>query len=660
MFRTGITKMDGKRISAAYIAILAVIIWFRLFLTGDRDILALNSPHDGFWYVHTAANILLSRPYDEMVSIHLPIYSIWLLFWHLLGVPARLAIDAGWLMASGYLAFSMGQLAKRGWVATVAFVYLAFHPYPLFLFDLSLAETLFAVLYMVTLGGGIELWNCRSSRLSWRYWVALASYVCGFALAFHTRKEGVVLLVPIIVLAGWSWVDRQRCWSANGKRRFTIPLLVGPLLATLLVGTLLAGTNYLRWGVFARDELAAPGYRQVMSALNSIDVGRTPLHISVTTRTRSAAYDQSPTLRELEPFLEGAVGRSWSLHSESATGISGEIANGFFYWALRDAAARAGWHRNARTAEAKYSAVATELDQAFNTGRLKKRPLAVFSFVDPDLTKWIWNVPKSVFEIANLIGSPIASRIELPKETASPSQFNEFVSITGRRRMPPKWGISGWVIVPAGSAVGLGTPGSTLFWNPVAATQRRDVPGGYPFSISSDSLNRPTELHVRTADGKIGFVPLSTLVQGRVAKFTGDVEAMVGIEEISNGDAVLPRLDRWLATVNVQPFHKNWLVLLCILYGWIGKMFGLAAVGCIVTVLARGARKQDQAEVFAVITIAGVAVFTHTIVFGILDASSWNGLQLRYFLPVVPAFACMGVLSVALLLTQLPDSSKGN
>ena len=70
-------------------------------------------------------------------------------------------------------------------------------------------------------------------------------------------------------------------------------------------GGILAGGNYLKWGVLARYELAAPGYQRAIAALNRIDVGRTPKHFTVTKDVLALAYKESPTFRELQPFMDG-------------------------------------------------------------------------------------------------------------------------------------------------------------------------------------------------------------------------------------------------------------------------------------------------------------------------------------------------------------------
>src|SRR5882672_4573217 len=123
--------------SAGWILFFAATVVLRLFLSSDRDILALNSPHDEYWYVHRAASSFMGNRYSEMTLIHLPPYSAWLAILRAFGIPARLAIDLGWLLACGYLALALSCLTRRFWVAALAFAFLALHPYALFIFDRS-------------------------------------------------------------------------------------------------------------------------------------------------------------------------------------------------------------------------------------------------------------------------------------------------------------------------------------------------------------------------------------------------------------------------------------------------------------------------------------------------------------------------------------------
>jgi hypothetical protein len=615
----------------AWLVFLVALVLLRLALTGDREILATNSPHDEFWYIQNAFKRVWGGTYNQMTFMHLPVYSGWLAAVSALGVPARLAIDLCWLCASGYLAYAVYQLARLRWVAMLLFVFLAFHPYALSIFDRALAETLLTVLSAAVLAAAIELWNCRDSASPARARIALIIYGLGFALAYHTRKEGIVLAAPLLVLACCSLFDRQRWWRGGARPALALPILLTPLLMTLLCGAALAGANYVKWGVWSRYELAAPGYQRVVAALNSIDVGRTPRHITVTKAMLALAYNESPTFRELQPAMDGAAGQQWVAIASAFTPLPGEIGNGWFYWALRDVAASAGWHTDARAAEQKYAAAATELEGAFAAGRLKKKKLVLSSFLDPDYGKWLPELPTSMLNVSKLVVQTAPGGIVQPAENATPAELDDYAAVTGRRSAPPRLTLSGWIVAPAGSLIGLGANNAVPSWVRLGDRPRPDVPGAYAFTVTSTSLAGPTELHLLLPDGRTGIAPLAAFKVGATATLAGPAPAQLGID-VFESTVRGHRLERWLDR-------------LCSLYEWAGYLLcGVAAAG-----LGAAALRRRMPAAAMILALAAAAVLARVTLFAILDASSWSGIQARYILPVLPFFACMGALGLALL-----------
>jgi hypothetical protein len=618
-----------------FVIVIAII---RLVLTGDRDILALNSPHDEYWYIQSAINqIWGGDSYNQMTFMHLPIYSIWLYCIHLLGIPVRLAIDIAWLFSIGYLAFGFLRLTRMVSLAAFIFTFLAFHPYTISVFDRALAETFLTVIYAAVIAAGIELWNCREKGFTFRHSMALVVYILGFAIAYHTRKEGIVLVAPLLVLACWSWIDRQRWWFGSGKQRLAIPLLIAPILSMIFLGAIVAGVNYLKWGVFARYDLASQGYQRAVGALNSIDSGPTPQYITVTKEMLSLAYKESPTFHELQASMEGPVGKGWIAIAKPYTSQQGEIGNGWFYWALRDVAANAGWHSDAKVADSKYAATADELENAFAKGRLKKKAFVISSFLDPDIGKWLPELPSSIFNVLQLVVRPQLDSLTLPIENASLKQFDQYIAVTGRRTSPPRVEVNGWIIAPVGSLTGLGKDNSVFSWERLGTNPRPDVPGAFAFNVSSIGLDLPTELHILLPDGSKGSVKLTAINRGGTSFFSGTVHTQFGIDGLKS---------------NLRPHRVDkWFTKLCTLYDWLGYLICLVTLSSIVLI----GIQRKASEVVLVMLLMIVAITARITLFGILDASSWSGLQARYILPIIPAFVCIGGLGMAFIFSFLQN-----
>lgn len=636
-----------------------IVVSFRIFLISDRDILATFSPYDEYWYVDTALHrIIGGGHYHHMQFAHLPIYSVWLMVLSDFGIPARVAIDYAWLIGAGYLAFAISQLTQKSWTAVLAFILLAYHPYSLVLFDRALAETFLAVITVFVLAAALEIWNLRHSTASeLRRKIAFVVFGIGFAIAFHTRKEGFLLLLPIFGMATFTWFGRQDWWNQENRNKLGIPLIVAPIVATIVLGCLLASMNYVRWGVFARYELAAPQYVRAVNALMAIDpVKTTPRHVTVATETRDIAYRASPTFAQLQPYFDGGVGQNLvRMTSEMESGVTGEIGDWVFYWAVRDAAASVGWHSTARNAETKYKAIADELNDAFAKGTINKR-LRLIPFVDPDWKKWIIYLPKSLLGELKLVVSPSVStaNIDRPSENATSKQFSDFSLLLGRRRILQHAEMTGWIIAPTGSLIGLGGDLGVDAWSLLDAPARTDVIGAIPFSIKANNV-LPSKLYVRLENGKIGHLKLTGLGVGQIRVIDGFNGVSVGIENlyVPSDQKQIPRLERLSSYIDSSRSDAL-LVLISKGYSLIG--WGLLILTLVAIFIA--AYKKVASDVLLIIGLVGVYLLGRVGLFGILDSSSWYGLASRYMFPAVPFFITGVVLGLALFIQLIGQENK--
>ncbi len=426
-----------------------------------------------------------------------------------------------------------------------------------------------------------------------------------------------------------------------------VRLVAGPLLAMVVIGAILAGANYLRWGLAVRYELAAPGYTKAIAALNRIDAGHGPLHVTVTSKSRQLAYEHSPTFRELQGFFEGEAGRSLAAYTARYTGQEGEIGNGWFYWALRDAGAVAGWHSSARRADRKYAAVAAELQAAFASGALKAHPAWTPSFLDPDLGKWLGRVPASSWNVFNLIFATDPDLVSAPDEDATDRQWVEFIEVAARRNPLPTLKLSGWIVLPPGSSVGLSAADGTLLHQvALRPPMRPDVPGAFPFSLAASSAPPGARLIATTPDGMATTVPLSKLQAGKMIQTDGAHPATLGVDELVTGkrpSLLVARLAWW----GGHPVSLDWIGGLSVAYRLVNAAFVVLVLGILVLwVLTR----RRSMPTMIILALVAVALVSRAVLLGVLDASSWSGVQARYMMPLIPAFAWVALLGLHELL----------
>lgn len=627
---------------------LFIVVAFRIFLVSDRDILATYSPYDEYWHVDAALRRIIGGGYHHMAFAHLPIYAIWLMVLSDFGIPARLAIDFSWLIGAGYLGFVLSKLTRKLWVGILAFILIAYHPYSFILFDRALAETFLAVISVFVIASALEIWNLRhQADNALRRKIAFVVFSFGFAIAFHTRKEGFLLLLPIFVMAVLSWVRSKDWWLRENRNNMGVPLIAAPILATILLGFLLAGMNYARWGVFARYELAAPQYVRTINALMAIDLGKsTPRQVTVTAATRDIAYRASPTFAQLRPYFDGGVGQNLArMTAAMDPGATGEIGDWVFYWAIRDAAASAGWHSSATNAEAKYKAIADELEAAISKGAITRRPTLI-PFVDPDWKKWISFLPTSVLGELKLVISPSISTANLdrPSENATTKQFADYSLLLGRHRVPQHAEMIGWVTAPKGAMVGLGGDSGAWSWSLLDAPLRTDVVGAIPFSIRGLEGEPATKLFVRLVDGNIGQLDLTHLENGQIVKLNELQGVSVGIEHLYIKWKHEPRLERLSRHMDSSKPDR---FLLLLSKAW--SLMGWVLLVLTLTALIIATYKRLVTDTLIIVGLVSLVVFARAGLFAILDASSWYGQVSRYMFPAEPFFIAGVVLGAALL-----------
>ena len=72
--------------------------------------------------------------------------------------------------------------------------------------------------------------------------------------------------------------------------------------------------------------------------------------------SRKKLYELSPKFKELEKFLEGKEGERYKKKEE-------DFPDGYLYWAIRDAAKRKGYYKDAQTAKQYYIELANEINE---------------------------------------------------------------------------------------------------------------------------------------------------------------------------------------------------------------------------------------------------------------------------------------------------------
>ena len=374
--------------SLATLLLCALLAVCKLALVRNDEIVAYDTPHDTLRFAEMARDIIDGRwlgDYDQRALIRAPVFPLWIAAVHQTGLPLRTANELLLIAAAAVFCASLRAIGLPRWLCLAAYAAVVFHPFSLYYNRELLPEAFYTPVLFLTLGGLVTALNRPLSPAP--PLLPLAGSGLGLALLWHTRPEGPLLLLPLgcfVLLDLWRRSGQRD--TARARVQAACVLLAVPLLPVLLLNLALRGMNLVHYGLFAVTDLSAPAYVAAQKALLGIRPDDRRPFVSITAETRRRAYAVSPAFRELQPLLEGALGRQWSVYGCKELRVCDDIASGWFYWAMRDAVAVAGHYTSAGEAETFHARVAGEIDAARASGRLPARRVP-FGLLDPDLGK---------------------------------------------------------------------------------------------------------------------------------------------------------------------------------------------------------------------------------------------------------------------------------
>lgn len=632
---------------------LAGIALAKLVAVSGEEILAKSVPHDQLWHVLAAARrYWFGDHYDNMTLIHLPVYPLWVAAIRTTGIPLRIAIELAYL-AAGWL--FIGALVRAGlprrW-AVAGYAMIAFNPYSFELFNQTLAETLYGPLLLAALAGTIyslvEQDRGRGTRC------ALFGGGC-YALLWNLRKENL-LLVGIFAFVALVLAARSRSGKTPGTALGgdVFRLVLAPLAVVGVVTGLLMAVTYAKFGIAATSEMTAPGYAAAYRALLRIRPERSIRFVPISKDARAKGYRVSAALRELETTLDGPAGNWGYAETRRWFGIKDEIGAGWFYWLLREAAARAGHHGSAREAETFYRRIAAEVNAAIDQGRIPGRRVP-FSFVDPDFGNFLPHLPASFRKMWWLFVSTQIQAREPERPGLRPEVRELFDRVANRRTAPATRvtaAVSGWVRAApspvrqvvvqdaAGKVIGealIGIPGSGDSRSPAAAGSAGGAgKAGFVIDVAASEPLESARLVFRTVSGGEMVVPLRDVASGRElqAEDAGaGIRMTCAIEKID-----LPKMHA--LTAAMQSLAWRWHGPFTRYLGYLGLV-----AAALVALLRRSSRQAFDSD--AVLLLLFLVVISRVALFALIDASSWAGNQPRYLFPVLPVFDCFLVFLLA-------------
>ncbi len=349
--------------------VIIVLISLRLLFTANAPIsIRAHLQVDDEFYTSSANFIAEGQwlgPYDHTTLAKMPGYPIILAGFKLVGISTRLGQDL-LLVAASLALFGVMSLVRFGLLFRLcALGAILFSPATLSAGSMAyvLRESVYPSLTIIVLcaGLGTVVPGGMKRRL-------ICSMGLGLSLALYwqIREEGI-WIVPALVLMAVAGILLNP--GAKGSRiRSTATIL---LLSVLPIGLLFGGRigvmelNRKYYGVAIETELKSPEFVAAIGAIQRVKPKSRLPYEPVDRETMEGIAKVSPAFAEILPILRGPTNRNSHPPTEN-----NERTLDVLKWVVRRAASRKGHHRNAEVARDYYLRLATQINDACDSGKI--------------------------------------------------------------------------------------------------------------------------------------------------------------------------------------------------------------------------------------------------------------------------------------------------
>lgn len=357
-----------NRPGALSLLVLGLAIAVYLFIaTNTPLVIMVWQAYDDALFVRLARSLAEGRwlgAYDALTLAKGPGYSAFLAANYWTGLPVTIAHAAFYSLSLGSLAWVVFKKSRSYLLTSAFFVLPLFYPKVLeparilrdsiYMSQTVLVLAVFAYCFFVAVGRRRVVSAVFAGLLLGWFWL--------------TRDEGVWILPGLAVMIFFAWLCDRRAGTSAWWRMSLLAL--GVFLATQLLFALL---NLFTYGKFVGVEFKENSFQGAISAMESVQQPKPVPFVAVPRVTRMQLYAVSPEFASLKPILDPQGSKSpWEAGGCMFRPTAcGDIGNGFFMWAVRDAAEKLGHFKSPKTAASFFERIEKDILKACEDGRLR-------------------------------------------------------------------------------------------------------------------------------------------------------------------------------------------------------------------------------------------------------------------------------------------------
>lgn len=323
-------------------------------------------------------------PFSQYTLMKGPGYPAFLALNNWLGIPISLGHALFHCFTVTFFVATCQRFIRSHLICAIFLALLLWHPISLdgaWLLRVYREEIYYGQTLLVL---GLMLWVlfCPVRSQHRRFYAVVAGAILGWF--WLTREEGVWIVPALVFMAlvAALRIFRNR-WDLfrDPRDAFNDPWLRGLAVALSIVIGVFASTqiifksiNWFVYGKFVGVDVKEANFQRALRAINSVRSGGTKPFVPITYATMKRVEVVSPAFASLAAYFDGP-GKGWEVHGCGIIpSTCGEIAGGWFLWALRDAAAAAGHYSSPNEASVFFGKLADEISAACASGKLECKP----------------------------------------------------------------------------------------------------------------------------------------------------------------------------------------------------------------------------------------------------------------------------------------------
>ena len=362
--------------------------------------------------------------YDERTLVKGPGFPAFLALANLFSLAYPLALALFHIAASAFAARVTAIRLAAPWAGVWLFVLLLLLP-PLYFGDaLRISREVFYTSLTLALVAAVMAFSAPDGT-RWRS--GLLAGVLG-AWWWLTREEGVWLVPTLLLIAAAPLLGKA---SLRTRIQRAAPAATAVALAAALV-VVFGLVNAAVYGRFVVNEVKDKAFQSALSALQE---AAAPYHrdmVPVPHAARAAIYPVSPAFASLRtPVLDGERTAGWTAHGCTLDSrICGDFGGGWFFWAVREAAAARGEHSDPARAAVFYRRIASEVEKGCHDGRLSCTPWHV-PMIPPTRADQIDDILHSVGRAARVLSFTQSVDVETPFSNLDAPDAGQILAFVG-------------------------------------------------------------------------------------------------------------------------------------------------------------------------------------------------------------------------------------